>query len=109
MVNHLFCSLIYFSLFSGINDRPLYFGYYGRNADWGLCWIRNESTGENSKELPEYLMELCCFYVPLYLAIIYNFWSYHHILNFAQKNMVDEKEINFLRKLSFYPWVTLMC
>ncbi|KRX01860.1 hypothetical protein PPERSA_00482 [Pseudocohnilembus persalinus] len=89
---------------------PMFFSFipimtedYGNAGAW--CWIR---IRENQKWRSQ-ILRLFEFYLPLWIAFIYNGISMYKVYKFVKQRTQDRKEHNLVNKLKFYPLILIFC
>lgn len=77
---------------------------YGDAVGW--CWIK----GDDGKD---YLMgniwRGVCFYLPLFLVFLNNFYSYYHVISTLRSNFSHPEVSSLINKLRFYPIILILC
>lgn len=101
---HTFCWLI--PLF--VTLLPLLTDGYGPSPWW--CWIR--ITQENYAL--DQVWRGICLYIPLWCAILFNFYVYIKLIEFIHEGMISYSQdrdyrLKLIRKLKLYPVVLLLC
>jgi Slime mold cyclic AMP receptor len=85
----------------GLGLLPLIEGQYGNNFGW--CWVKQKS----------FIYEFILSYIPVWIAIIGNFYFYINIIvktNKTIQNIQDNEELKeSINKLKLYPLVSLFC
>lgn len=93
-------------------------GVYGDAGFW--CWISDkEITGAKAEHLNGHVFRLICFYVPLWLAIIWNAFAFisvvreirmaMHLASYTSNETDKEatQQLKTLQRLGFYPLILI--
>jgi len=78
---------------------PIFSGDYGPAGSW--CWIKN-----SNRSLAWRFFE---FYIPLWIAIIFNSYSYYKVIKFIQQEMHDNLDDRLTRRFMLYPLILVIC
>mmetsp|Transcript_2024 Transcript_2024/g.1854 ORF Transcript_2024/g.1854 Transcript_2024/m.1854 type:complete len:85 (+) Transcript_2024:605-859(+) len=54
-------------------------------------------------------MRFIQFYIPLWLVLIFNIYSYRKVMKFMKQYVSTHLEVRFIQRLKYYPLVLLLC
>jgi hypothetical protein len=83
--------------------RPFLTGDYGPAGGW--CWIRLKDQGYTRGVL----MYLIFFYIPLWVAVIYNITNYIAVTRFLREYLEHKVDSQMIRRISLYPLILVVC
>jgi hypothetical protein len=75
---------------------------YGDSGHW--CWI----TLQNDPVYGQFL-RFFCFYVPLWVIIVFNIYSYGKVIHFLKTFVSEGPEKSFIFRLRTYPLILIVC
>uniref|UniRef100_A0A7S2V1W1 G-protein coupled receptors family 2 profile 2 domain-containing protein n=1 Tax=Fibrocapsa japonica TaxID=94617 RepID=A0A7S2V1W1_9STRA len=83
--------------------------YYGQTTGW--CWITITSVVDFD---PGTALRFFCFYVPLWLAVIFNAFAYYSVTRSvrgmlaAQTEETSDRLLRLVRRLRWYPFIMII-
>jgi hypothetical protein len=78
---------------------PLFTGDYGARGSW--CWIIKSDRS--------LFLRFFEFYVPLWLAILYNAITYYQVIKFLKEEMHEGLDHRLMRRFLMYPLILVFC
>jgi len=82
---------------------PIMTNQYGRSGNW--CWIKNDPNNK----FGEGAMRFFQFYLPLWVAIGYNTYSYLEVIKCLKAYSGNSMETRFIGRLKYYPLILVFC
>ena len=82
-----------------LNYRPAINDDYGAAGSW--CWIK-----KSNRSLFWRMFE---FYIPLWIAIIYNSYAYYKVIKWLKLTMQDNMDNRIIKRFMAYPMILFFC
>eukprot|EP01017_Pseudomicrothorax_dubius_P036483 TRINITY_DN5227_c0_g1_i4.p1 TRINITY_DN5227_c0_g1~~TRINITY_DN5227_c0_g1_i4.p1 ORF type:complete len:198 (+),score=23.79 TRINITY_DN5227_c0_g1_i4:458-1051(+) len=89
--------------FAYLHRSPFLTDDYGPAGGW--CWIRLRKD-QLTRGM---IMSLVFFYIPLWVAVVYNLRTYMKVVEFLREYLDERLDQKLVRRISLFPMILVVC